>query len=145
MSLGASPAKRASVQTSVGQRGVRFRLLSLPTPPRILSESQDGALALLAKRPLQTCQIVSLIADAEMADFDRRQRGGRGQFNNRKRRYRGRASELYAALWIKLTKTEDDDYDRRPQRRRYEEPLSVTLRKQVLSIAESVCSAVTPT
>ncbi len=33
---------------------------------------------------------------------------------------------------------EDDFEDRRPQRRRYEEPLSVTLRKQVLSIAESV-------
>lgn len=33
---------------------------------------------------------------------------------------------------------EDEDYDRRPQRRRYEEPLAVKLRKQLLSIAESV-------
>lgn len=33
---------------------------------------------------------------------------------------------------------EDDDYDRRPQRRRYEEPLAVKVRKQLLSIAESV-------
>lgn len=33
--------------------------------------------------------------------------------------------------------TDDDDFDRRPQRRRYEEPLSVKLRKQLLSIAES--------
>jgi len=33
---------------------------------------------------------------------------------------------------------DDDDYDRRPQRRRYEEPLSVKIRKQLLSIAESV-------
>lgn len=33
----------------------------------------------------------------------------------------------------------DDDFDdRRPQRRRYEEPISLTLRKQVLAIAESV-------
>ena len=65
-----------------------------------------------------------------MADFDRRPRGGRGRFNNfndfgggggnRKRRYR------------------DDDFeDRRPQRRRYEEPLSVSLRKQILGIAEN--------
>lgn len=37
-----------------------------------------------------------------------------------------------------MTWPDDDDYDRRPQRRRYEEPLAVTLRKQVLSIAESV-------
>lgn len=32
---------------------------------------------------------------------------------------------------------DEDDYDRRPQRRRYEEPLSVKVRKQLLSIAES--------
>ncbi|TGO48828.1 hypothetical protein BOTNAR_0457g00060 [Botryotinia narcissicola] len=31
----------------------------------------------------------------------------------------------------------EDDYDRRPQRRRYEEPLIVKVRKQLLSIAES--------
>ncbi len=33
--------------------------------------------------------------------------------------------------------TDEDDYDRRPQRRRYEEPLSVRVRKQLLSVAES--------
>ncbi|KAG9235498.1 MIF4G like-domain-containing protein, partial [Amylocarpus encephaloides] len=32
---------------------------------------------------------------------------------------------------------DEDDYDRRPQRRRYEEPLSVKIRKQLLAIAES--------
>lgn len=32
---------------------------------------------------------------------------------------------------------DEDDYDRRPQRRRYEEPLSVRVRKQLLAIAES--------
>jgi nuclear cap-binding protein subunit 1 len=32
---------------------------------------------------------------------------------------------------------DDDEYDRRPQRRRYEEPLSVKIRKQLLAIAES--------
>ncbi|EAW08608.1 NCBP1 family protein [Aspergillus clavatus NRRL 1] len=32
---------------------------------------------------------------------------------------------------------DDEDYDRRPQRRRYEEPLVVKFRKQLLSIAES--------
>lgn len=36
---------------------------------------------------------------------------------------------------------EDDYDDRRPQRRRYEEPIAVTVRKQVLSIAESVGSS----
>lgn len=35
---------------------------------------------------------------------------------------------------------QDDDFDRRPQRRRYEEPITVRIRKQVLSIAESVCT-----
>lgn len=33
--------------------------------------------------------------------------------------------------------TDEDDYDRRPQRRRYEDPLPVKVRKQLLSIAES--------
>lgn len=32
---------------------------------------------------------------------------------------------------------QDDDYDRQPQRRRYEEPLAVRVRKQLLAIAES--------
>lgn len=39
-----------------------------------------------------------------------------------------------------LTSTDDDEYDRRPQRRKHEEPLAVTLRKQILCIAESVMS-----
>lgn len=37
---------------------------------------------------------------------------------------------------------EDDDYDRRTQRRRYEEPAHTRVRKQLLSIAESVLSPV---
>lgn len=33
---------------------------------------------------------------------------------------------------------DDEDFDRRPQRRRYEEPLFVQVRRQLLTIAESV-------
>ena len=68
-------------------------------------------------------------------NYDRRPRGGRGRFNDRKRRYGGKSSPS----WIsnKLTAS-DDEYDGRNQRRRYEEPLSVSLRKQIMSIAESV-------
>ena len=33
---------------------------------------------------------------------------------------------------------DDDDYDRRPQRRRYEEPAHIKVRKLLLGIAESV-------
>jgi nuclear cap-binding protein subunit 1 len=40
-------------------------------------------------------------------------------------------------LPLTFGRTDEDDYDRRPQRRRYEEPLSVKIRKQLLSIAES--------
>ena len=39
---------------------------------------------------------------------------------------------------------DDDDYDRRPQRRRYEEPLHLKMRKQLLVIAESVRSNTSP-
>ncbi|KAI0999376.1 hypothetical protein K3495_g8819 [Podosphaera aphanis] len=56
-----------------------------------------------------------------MADYDQRPRSSRGNFHSaRKRRYR-----------------DEEDYDRRPQRRRHEEPLSARIRKQLLSIAES--------
>ncbi|KAK2811857.1 hypothetical protein FQN50_001895 [Emmonsiellopsis sp. PD_5] len=53
---------------------------------------------------------------------DNEYRGGRGGGGgyNRKRRYR-----------------DDEDYDRRQQRRRYEEPAAVTVRKQLVTIAES--------
>ncbi|KAI1076302.1 MIF4G like-domain-containing protein [Whalleya microplaca] len=53
-----------------------------------------------------------------MADYDRRQSGG--GYNNRKRRFR-----------------DDDEFDRRPQRRRYDAPLPVRIRKQLLGLAES--------
>lgn len=77
-----------------------------------------------------------------MADYDRRNGAPRGVgYNNRKRRYRGRPSDttfpLQAADRLLL---EDDEYDRRPQRRRYEEPLHIKVRKQLLAIAESVRS-----
>lgn len=39
---------------------------------------------------------------------------------------------------------EDEDYDRRPQRRRYEEPLFVLVRRQLLTLAESVRSFCLP-
>ncbi|KAJ5753818.1 uncharacterized protein N7511_007971 [Penicillium nucicola] len=57
-----------------------------------------------------------------MAENDRRNQGYRG---GRKRRYR-----------------DDDDFDRRPQRRRYEEPLFVQVRRQLLTIAESAARRV---
>ena len=38
-----------------------------------------------------------------MADYDRRNGGGRGGYNNRKRRYRGRSSMLCGLLGIELT------------------------------------------
>ena len=77
-----------------------------------------------------------------MADYDRRPRGGGGGYNNRKRRYRGEQL-LLVKIWPQITYKgltsliDDDDFDRRPQRRRYEEPLPVKIRKQLLSIAES--------
>lgn len=44
--------------------------------------------------------------------------------------------------WKTDASAEDDDYDRRPQRRRYEEPLYVKVRKQLLSLAESVSGSI---
>lgn len=44
-------------------------------------------------------------------------------------------------VWAALANgiyTDDDDFDRRHQRRRYEEPLLLKVRKQLLTIAESV-------
>ncbi|KAL8734476.1 MAG: hypothetical protein Q9166_001375 [cf. Caloplaca sp. 2 TL-2023] len=55
-----------------------------------------------------------------MGEYDRRNGAHRGGYNNRKRRFR-----------------EDDDFDRRPPRRQYREPVHVKVRKQLLAIAES--------
>ncbi|KAJ5127539.1 hypothetical protein N7448_008318 [Penicillium atrosanguineum] len=59
-----------------------------------------------------------------MAEYERRNSNYRGG-GQRKRRYR-----------------EDEDYDRRPQRRRYEEPLFVLVRRQLLTLAESAARRV---
>ena len=57
-----------------------------------------------------------------MVHYDRRNGGHdfRGGHHNRKRRFR-----------------EDDDFDRRPPRRPYQEPTHLKVRKQLLAIAES--------
>lgn len=39
---------------------------------------------------------------------------------------------------------DDDDNDRRQQRRKYEEPLATKVRRQLLTIAESVCLLFSP-
>lgn len=51
---------------------------------------------------------------------------------------------MYATEPTRLTKltTDDDDYDRQPQRRRHSEPLGFRVRKGLLSIAESPYKAV---
>ncbi|KAK4114451.1 hypothetical protein N656DRAFT_776579 [Canariomyces notabilis] len=54
-----------------------------------------------------------------MADYDRRQGAG-GSYNSKKRRYR-----------------EDDDYDRRGPRRRYDAPPHVRVRKALIAIADN--------
>ena len=74
-----------------------------------------------------------------MADYDRRNGGSRGGYNNRKRRYRGtHILKTPPLLRPADLNTDDDEYDRRPQRRRYEEPLHLKVRKQLLGVAESV-------
>lgn len=73
-----------------------------------------------------------------MTELDRRNGSGRGGYSNRKRRYRGRVLSSLYFLYELIEGTDDDEFDRRPQRRRYEEPLDVKVRKQLLSIAESV-------
>ena len=76
--------------------------------------------------------------EANMADYDRRNGGSRGGYNNRKRRHRGSWS-FYLTTLSKLTfGADEDEVDRRQQRRRYEEPLHIKVRKQLLGVAESV-------
>lgn len=88
------------------------------------------------------------LREEKMAENDRRHHGQRGGYN-RKRRYRGGSflSFLFAALYTLSTDRvltvnsiiDDDDFDRRQQRRKYEEPLAAKVRRQLLTIAESVC------
>lgn len=73
-----------------------------------------------------------------MADYERRSnyRGG-----GRKRRYRGEVKCSSFPVFIADDLIlDDEDEDRRPQRRRHDEPLFVQVRRQLLTIAESVRS-----
>lgn len=88
-----------------------------------------------------------------MADYERRSNGPPRGGGGRKRRYRGLLSlspclglSRHICVWGILVANEwfvwlddDDDYDRRPQRRRYEEPLVGRIRRLLFTIAESVC------
>lgn len=76
--------------------------------------------------------------EANMADYDRRNGGPRGGYNNRKRRHRGTWSCSLTTLSKLTLGADDDEVDRRQQRRRYEEPLHIKVRKQLLGVAESV-------
>ena len=73
-----------------------------------------------------------------MTDYDRRTGGPRGGYNNRKRRHRGSRSRHLPTLCKLTLGADDDEVDRRQQRRRYEEPLHIKVRKQLLGVAESV-------
>lgn len=73
-----------------------------------------------------------------MADYDRKQNTHRGGYNNRKRRYNGTIISL-SQVSTAHKPAEEEDHDRRSQRRRYEEPPHLKLRRQMLAIAESVC------
>jgi nuclear cap-binding protein subunit 1 len=74
-----------------------------------------------------------------MADYERRNSNYRGG-GGRKRRYRGEYVSSFRFTKLTIQFADDEDYDRRPQRRRYEEPLFVQVRRQLLTLAESVRS-----
>ncbi|TGO41136.1 hypothetical protein BHYA_0026g00430 [Botrytis hyacinthi] len=70
--------------------------------------------------------------DRGYGNGEREERGGRG--GGYRGRYNGGGGRGGGG---RKRYRDEDDYDRRPQRRRYEEPLIVKVRKQLLSIAES--------
>jgi hypothetical protein len=82
-----------------------------------------------------------------MADMDVDRAGGghrnSHQGNNRKRRYRG-VYESWIGEGASVVATEanygadDDEVERRPQRRRYEEPVASRLRREITAIAKNV-------
>ncbi|WEW61882.1 Nuclear cap-binding protein subunit 1 [Emydomyces testavorans] len=71
-----------------------------------------------------------------MVDLEVRRQGGGF---NRKRRYRGVSTyvDSYDGSWGLWIKAEDEAGERHRPRRRYEEPLSASVRRQLVTIAES--------
>jgi hypothetical protein len=86
-----------------------------------------------------------------MDDLDiNRDRGAQRAHNWRKRRYRGKncdRSEAEGAQYRDASahdSSEDDDgYDRRSQRRRYEQPIAARLRRELLVLGENVSQFIT--
>jgi len=83
-----------------------------------------------------------------MDDLDiNRDRGAQRAHNSRKRRHRGKDYDRLPAAEFPASahdSPEDDDgYDRRPQRRRYEQPIAARLRRELLVLGENVSQFVT--
>lgn len=99
----------------------------------------------LARSKLSSSSLpLSIRSLRTMADYERRNSNYRG--GGRKRRYRGKVTYFgFPGLIADHLFLDDEDYDRRPQRRRYEEPLFVQVRRQLLTIAESVRTYMSPT
>jgi hypothetical protein len=83
-------------------------------------------------------------------DINRGERAAQRAHNWRKRRHRGRdynRSEAECAQYGDASaydSLEDDDgYDRRPLRRRYEQPIAARLRRELLVLGETVSQFIT--
>jgi hypothetical protein len=91
--------------------------------------------------PGPTTELISVMDDL---DINRDRSAQRGH-NQRKRRHRGKAYHLlqaecaqYGVASAHDSSEDDDGYDRRPQRRRYEQPIAARLRRELLVLGENV-------
>ena len=83
-------------------------------------------------------------------DINRGDRAAQRAHNWRKRRHRGKDYNRSEAEYTQhgdaraYDSLEDDDgYDRRPLRRRYEQPIAARLRRELLVLGESVSQFIT--
>jgi hypothetical protein len=85
-----------------------------------------------------------------MEDLDvNRDRSTQRPHNWRKRRHRGKdfnsletQCPQHQVTSAHNNSEDDDSYDRRPQRRRYEQPIAARLRRELLALGENVSQSI---
>ena len=95
----------------------------------------------LYRGPGPTTELVSIMDDLDI----NRDKGTQRAHNWRKRRHRGKDDgrstierERHRDASAHNSSEDDDGYDRRPQRRRYEQPIAARLRRELLVLGENV-------
>ena len=134
--IGHGRLRRQNEANRAAARVLKQRVqLDGPLPPRLYPDHYDGSAS--------TSDIFGPMNDLDIRHDGGSHYNGRQRGNNYNPRKRGRGtaavlSQRCLSIADILATEEDDTPDRRPRRRRYEQPIAARLRTEILKIADDV-------